>query len=266
MAQAVFNRVEKKYMLSKEQYQALRKAIDPYITEDKYSNYSIRNIYFDTRDYELIRTSIEKPEYKEKFRIRCYGQPNEDSNIFLEIKKKYAGVVNKRRIILPLKEVEAFLEKKENENVDLQISAEIAHVLDKYQLEPKLYLAYDRLAYYQTDDPSFRITFDYNIRSRVDNLTLTEDENVNYLMKPGYMLMEVKITNALPLWFVKVLSELQIFNTSFSKYGTIFQQNLMAGIYSDVFEKPTLKAVVRPQIFINKNYQKSLLGNVVLAN
>ena len=100
MVQKVFNRIEKKYLLNEEQYQAIREALEVYMEVDNYGLHTIRNIYFDTETDELIRTSVEKPIYKEKFRIRCYGNPTEDSDIFLEIKKKMNRVVNKRRITL----------------------------------------------------------------------------------------------------------------------------------------------------------------------
>ncbi|MGN0311590.1 MAG: polyphosphate polymerase domain-containing protein [Lachnospiraceae bacterium] len=227
MAQAVFNRVEKKYLLTPEQYRLLRERIDAYLTEDRYSQYTIRNIYFDNDTDELIRTSIEKPDYKEKFRIRCYDRPDENSNVFLEIKKKCTGVVNKRRIILPYVQAKQFLKTGKAEGADPQITKEINYVITHYGLYPKLYLAYDRLAYFATEDPSFRITFDYNIRSRRENLILSSDEDTELLLEPGYMLMEVKIHNAMPLWFVNILSELEIRNISFSKYGTIYKNELI---------------------------------------
>ena len=63
-----------------------------YMELDKYNKngqfYSISNIYYDTDDNRLIRSSIEKPVYKEKLRMRSYGTPNAHDKVFLEIKKK----------------------------------------------------------------------------------------------------------------------------------------------------------------------------------
>lgn len=222
MVQKVFNRYEKKFLLDETQYREIRKALEPYMEVDAYGLYNIRNIYYDTPDFELIRTSLEKPEYKEKFRVRCYGKPTEDSKLFLEIKKKYKGLVNKRRITLGKEEAEDYLEKRKKPENQSQIFREIDYFLSHYPLEPKLYLAYDRIALFGKEDAEFRVTFDQHIRSRSKNITLESDENTEELLKPGFYLMEVKILNAMPIWFVKILSELEIRSVSFSKYGNVY--------------------------------------------
>ena len=99
--QTIFKRYEMKYMLTIEQKQRLLDIMAPYMALDQYGRSSIRNIYFDTNTYRLIRNSIEKPIYKEKLRIRSYGRAAEDSTVFVELKKKYNHVVYKRRISLP---------------------------------------------------------------------------------------------------------------------------------------------------------------------
>lgn len=111
MAQAVFNRYEKKYLMTEPVYQELRKRLRSYMEEDEYGLHTICNIYYDTPDSELIRRSIEKPVYKEKLRLRSYGIPDLDGQVFLEIKKKYKKVVNKRRVILTLQEAYDYVER-----------------------------------------------------------------------------------------------------------------------------------------------------------
>lgn len=229
MAQMVFNRYEKKYLLSREQYEKLMEKVKPYVKEDLYKEYEIRNIYYDTEQNELIRTSIEKPVYKEKFRIRCYGQPTKDSKVFLEIKKKYNGLVNKRRITLPYSEAEAYLKGNREQVLNKQISGEITYLMERYELKPRLYLAYNRIAFSGLEDDGFRLTFDYNIRGRWEELNLVSDEKVESLLEEGQRLMEVKVNNALPLWFVKILSELEIRSTSFSKYGLFYRKHCKEG-------------------------------------
>jgi hypothetical protein len=229
MVQKVFQRYEKKYLLDDETYQAFRKDLDAYMTEDDFGLHTIRNIYFDTRDDELIRTSIEKPKYKEKFRVRCYGQPEDEGVCFLEIKKKYNGLVNKRRIPLHMQEAEAYLKEGIAPAKTGQIFHEVDYFLEHYDIEPKRYIAYDRVALYGNEDPEFRVTFDTNIRSRTKNLTLYSDDDTELLLSPGYHLMEVKISNAMPLWFAHLLSKYGIYNTSFSKYG-MFYMRQMTGI------------------------------------
>lgn len=221
-----FQRVEKKYRMNLEQYEDFMKRAAGYIELDEYGLHTISNIYYDTKYYDLIRNSIEKPKYKEKFRVRGYGKVTEDSRIFLEIKKKYKGIVYKRRTSLIAGEARGYLEKGIfPENGD-QIMKEIEYFFQFYRPEPKLYLAYDRMAYVGTGDSSLRLTIDQNIRSRKEHLDLTYGDEGECLDKDGY-LMEIKVPAAYPLWLARLLSELKIYPVSFSKYGTIYKESIL---------------------------------------
>lgn len=244
MVQNVFQRYEKKYILDRAQYRLLRQRLAGFMEADSYGLHTIRNIYYDTETDELIRTSLEKPHYKEKFRVRCYGEFKEEGMVFLEIKKKYRGLVNKRRAALPAAEARAYLEhvgrpewedfseKNREEGAPLQILKEIDYFFTNYRVKPKVYLAYDRVALYGREDPEFRVTFDTNIRYRNQALSLDWDGGTTLLMGPEQYLMEVKVRDALPLWFVRLLEELDIRSVSFSKYGRAYEINLRAGVYS----------------------------------
>ena len=122
MAQEVFARIEKKFLLRPEQYKALRAVFDEKMAQDAYGRHTILNIYLDTSDYELTRESIEKPIYKEKVRLRAYGMPKEDDKVFLEIKKKYKGVVYKRRAEMTLRQAREYLSGGEKPPQDSQIA------------------------------------------------------------------------------------------------------------------------------------------------
>ncbi|MCR4694186.1 MAG: polyphosphate polymerase domain-containing protein [Pseudobutyrivibrio sp.] len=224
--QNTFNRIEYKYLMDEATYFKFTEELANYMEVDKYGLHTIRNIYYDTNTNELIRTSIEKPKYKEKFRVRCYGKPEYDSICFLEIKKKYKGLVNKRRVALPMEEAERFLIHGIMPNNPNQIFKEIEYFFSRYELEPKRYIAYDRIAWFKPDDEMFRVTFDTNIRSRCHDLTLHKDDENEYLLEKGQRLMEVKIGDALPIWFVKLLSKYQIYQCSFSKYGNFYKRDL----------------------------------------
>ena len=222
----VFKRVEKKYLLSEDLYQKLFEKINNYITVDTYDFSTICNIYFDTDDYLLVNRSIEKPIYKEKVRLRSYGVPKKNSKVFLEIKKKYKGVVGKRRVSAPLKEFYTYFDTCKYPNVDTQIMNEINYCFKFYNLKPKVFLAYDRYSYQGKDDSNFRITFDKNIRSRTDNLYLENGDNGMLLLDKNCYIMEVKTLGAYPLWFARILSELNIYPTSFSKYGNVYKKQI----------------------------------------
>lgn len=220
-----FKRIEKKYLLTEEKYKELIVRLEPYMQMDEYGLHTICNIYYDTDQFDLIRTSIEKPPYKEKLRLRSYGVPDKDGKVFLEIKKKWKGVVYKRRISLTLEEAEAYLAKGKPLPQDGQIEREIDYFVKFYQPRAKMYIAYDREAYFGKEDSSIRITFDQNIRSREEDLKLEQGDAGKLLLERGYRLMEIKISGAFPVWMAKILSELEIYPTSFSKYGNIYKKN-----------------------------------------
>lgn len=224
MAQAVFNRYEKKYLMPETVYRELRQHLSSYMQEDTYGLHTICNIYYDTPDFCLIRRSIEKPQYKEKLRLRSYGIPGMESMVFLEIKKKYKKVVNKRRIQLTLQEAYDYVEHGIHPAADSQILREIDFFLKRYPLERGIYLAYDRIALLGREDKEFRVTFDQNIRSRHQFMGLENGDFGEPLLPKGYYLMESKVMGATPLWFTEILSDLCIYPVSFSKYGNIYKK------------------------------------------
>ena len=105
----IFRRIEKKYLLTPTQYNALRRRIDGYLEPDEYGRSTVMSLYLDTPDHRLIRSSIEAVDYKEKLRLRSYGTPRPDSRVFLELKKKFDGVVYKRRVSLTLRQADAYI-------------------------------------------------------------------------------------------------------------------------------------------------------------
>lgn len=230
----IFERTEKKYLLSKERYELLLEKSKDYIKPDQYGVTDICNVYFDTVDSELIRNSIEKPIYKEKLRLRSYGTPESlDSKVFLEIKKKFDGVVYKRRVTMSLKEAEDYLLYGVKPSEDGQIIREIDYIISHYKLVPKLFLAYDRVAYTGIYDESLRITFDTNIRSRENDLSLLYESYGDSLLESDTYLMEIKANGGMPMWLVDLLSALEIYPLSFSKYGNVYKKSLSKELYTN---------------------------------
>lgn len=229
--QNVFKRREKKYLLNEEQHQALRERLDGTVEKDRYGLHTICNIYFDTDTYELIRASIEKPAYKEKLRLRSYGVPRANGTVFLELKKKFKGVVYKRRAPLTLEASRHYLLQGEHPEASGQIFREIDWFLKMYQPVPKVFLAYDRLAFHAKEDANLRLTFDQNIRWRESQLDLSKGDWGTPLLKAGNILMEIKIPATMPVWLSRILSELKIFPTSFSKYGVCYKQHIIGNVY-----------------------------------
>ncbi len=221
--QTVFKRYELKYMINCEQKQKILDAMKPHMIPDKYGRSIIRNIYFDDDTYRLIRHSIEKPAYKEKLRVRSYAKADADSTVFVELKKKYKKVVYKRRVSLPEAEAMAWLTGERTAPMNTQITREIDYFMSFYSpLSPKVFLSYEREAYYAENDSTFRVTFDDNILCRQDHLSLCDEVGGIPILPEGYVLMEIKCSGGIPLWMTKVLSEEHIYKTSFSKYGTAY--------------------------------------------
>lgn len=224
--QTVFKRYEKKYIVTFEQAQNFLKLIEEYVVPDKYGKSTICNIYFDTPDFRLIRNSIEKPVFKEKLRIRSYGCPTAESNVFVELKRKYKGVIYKRRVDTPyIDAVNYLLKKRRPEGHNEQILNELDYFMSFYKkLQPAVSLFYDRIAFYSKDDKEIRITLDSNIRFRTKNFDLAKGSFGNSILEENKAIMEIKCLGAMPLWMSDALDELSVYPASFSKYGEAYKQ------------------------------------------
>lgn len=225
--QLIFNRIEQKYKITKQQYEKMLRLLPDNIKMDNYGMCTICNIYYDTNEYEIVKHSIDKPIYKEKIRIRSYGIPKENGLVFVEIKKKYNGIVNKRRIQLPLEEAYKYVENKEKPTNNSQTIKEINNFLEKYKINKKTYIAYEREAFFDDNDSCFRMTIDRNIRSRSYDVKLENGDYGTKLLDQNEYIMEIKENGAIPIWFVKILSELKIYPISFSKYGEIYKKKFI---------------------------------------
>ena len=230
--QTVFKRYELKYMLTYEQKEKILEAMSSYMELDKYGRTTIRNVYFDTDNYRLIRRSIEKPAYKEKLRIRSYSRANADSTVFVELKKKYEKVVYKRRLPLTERDAMAWVCGEKPCPVNTQISREIDYFRSFYgTLRPTVFLSYEREAYYDKGGGDFRVTFDDNILCRETDLDLCSSVYGAPILPDGQVLMELKCSGGIPLWMVKALSRERIYKTSFSKYGTAYGTLIFPELY-----------------------------------
>lgn len=222
-----FKRYEKKYLLTPYTQIDLLQQLQPYIKEDTYGKYTICNIYYDTDDWHLIRESIEKPVYKEKLRVRSYGTPAETDKVFIELKRKCNGIVYKRRISTEEYMLEPFLYGLQAENRYGQIGQEILWFQSVHKTVPKVFIAYDRIAFTGLEDANLRITFDTNMRWRDTDLDLCMGDYGNPLLSTNQILMEIKMPGACPLWLSRLLSEAGIYPTSFSKYGKCYCDKIL---------------------------------------
>ena len=230
--QMTFKRYETKYMLKRDQKERILEAMASHMALDDYGRTSIRNLYFDPDQYLLARRSIEKPNYKEKLRVRSYGPAGELDPVFVELKKKYDSVVYKRRLVMSRRKACEWLAGESGPGKDSQIASEIEYFRDHYPtLAPRVFLSYEREAYYDLDGSDFRITFDEDILARKNHLSLGMEPEGEALLKEGMTLMEIKCAGGYPLWLVRVLSAEEIRKTSFSKYGTFYEKMILPELW-----------------------------------
>lgn len=222
--QSTFRRREIKYLLTKKDKEFVLEMMKEYMKLDLYGRTVIRNVYFDTDRYRLIRRSLEKPVYKEKLRIRSYCRATWDEPVFVELKKKYKSVVYKRRVVLPQKQVMDSFVCGLPLPGSSQIIAEIEYFRSYYEnLGPKVFLSYEREAFYDVNNSDFRITFDENILYRDKDLSLNSEIYGQPLLREGDVLMEIKTAESIPLWLCHILTKRKIYQTSFSKYGNAYR-------------------------------------------
>ena len=216
-----FRRVEKKYRLNPSQKDALLGIIGEHLTPDAHGRNTICSLYLDTPDHLIIRNSIIARAYKEKLRLRSYGTPTMEDHVFLEIKKKYKGVVYKRREIMTLQEAMDYIEHGAKP-CDSQIMREIDYAMRFYHQPKPMLVAYEREAYFDAENPALRITFDTNVRARETDCRLEHGHAGEYLLPEDAILMEIKTGGAMPVWLAKALSQCGILPGRFSKYGTAY--------------------------------------------
>lgn len=224
----VFRRRELKFLLDEEQREALEALMQARMVPDKYGRKTICNLYYDTDDFRLIRHSLEKPVYKEKLRLRSYGRIGPGVDVFLEMKKKYKGIVYKRRVAVTQDQAFAFMERRSPLPKDTQIGRELRYLRDHYgSLSPKVYISYERLAWFDPDDGGFRVTLDWDVAYRTEDLDLYQSVGGQKILEPGQSLLEVKASGGIPLWMSKFLSEQGLCKQSFSKYGRAYERLLI---------------------------------------
>lgn len=230
---SVFKRYEMKYLVTKDQKQALLHLFECYMRPDEYGQSSVLNLYYDTPDFLLIRRSLDNTVYKEKLRLRSYGSATEESTVFLELKKKFDDVVYKRRISVAEKNAISYFEG-DYSLPNTQISKEIDYFKTMYaHIAPRVFIAYDREAFFGMDNPDFRVTFDENILWRDEDLSLCSEKYGIPMISADMALMEIKLAGGMPLWLTHFLTENKIYKTSFSKYGNAYKAIMIKETHSN---------------------------------
>lgn len=215
----IFCRVEKKYIIDRRKKEKLLSLMQGRITPDTHGNSTICSLYLDTPDFRLIRTSLEREPYKEKLRIRSYGETSHGDRVFLEIKKKYKGRVYKRREPMTLECAKNYVLFGDIPK-DTQIMREIDYAMKLYgNPVPRMLVAYEREAYFAQNEENLRITFDTGVRYRSDGLDLSLGSYGKRIIDDDTVIMEIKTDGAMPLWLSHIIDETKTYPSRFSKYG-----------------------------------------------
>ena len=221
----IFKRIELKYLLTEQQNAVIHKIIRGRLPQAGFGEYLVQSIYFDTPNWDVIRASIEKPRYKEKLRLRCYGVPGAGSDVYLELKKKYNGVVYKRRIASSLEDLNSKSPKDIAGQSDTQTGRELSFYLHANPVSEKAHISYTRTAFAGED--GLRVTFDTDLRFRSDLLDYEHPQGGQSVLPEGLTVMEIKTTGGMPLWLAQALSEHKIFAAPFSKYGAGYKKYIL---------------------------------------
>lgn len=242
MAQEIFKRYEIKYLIPFSKYIELRELIMPYMHYDTYGNpegkYNIVSLYFDSDEKSIYYETRNKLPFRQKLRLRVYDQADVNSQSFIEVKQKFKNVVNKRRTILPLHEAYDILSGQDRsiETVaasNPQILKEALHFQQSYALKPHTVVSYDRQAFSGTFEKDLRVTFDYNLMCRNDDLRIENGPEGHHFIDPGLVVLEVKVSEVVPFWLARLLSDLECNKQSVSKFCTsvelLEQENLDKG-------------------------------------
>lgn len=222
----IFQRVEKKYLITRDEMQKILSSAKDMLIEDEYAHTDITSLYLDTPTKLLVRRSIEGGPYKEKLRLRGYGRVDDDTTVYLELKKKFKGTVYKRRAAMTLAEAKDYF-RGGAMGENSQIGNELDYAMRYYGMpHPYIAIIYHRDAYVVKDDSDVRITFDSNIRYKTEELFSAFGGDGEGILPEEKIIMEIKTEGAMPLWLAHLLDEMRIFPTSFSKYGRAYLNEL----------------------------------------
>ena len=250
MAIEVFSRYELKFVLDRQRFNAIHDEVQRRMEPDQYSRdgsfYTISNIYYDTPDDHLISVAVRhEGKYRYKIRMRTYD-PNMET-AFLEIKKKYKGLTNKRRTTILIDDGRRLLEQRimpeEQPFMNMQVTRELMDIANNMVLLPKTLISYDRRAYFAEDEfeKDLRITFDSSIRARRTDLDLRHGSYGKPILDEEYYIMEVKVSRSVPIWVARLLSDNGVSRARFSKYGTEYKHYVLNNRVEEQREKIKLE-------------------------
>lgn len=228
MALEIFRRVEQKYLITVQQYEQLIEQMGDRMRNDKNGDngrYTVTSLYFDNPEKTIYFETKNKLKYRQKLRLRVYDDADKGSTSFFEVKQKHNKIVNKRRLLAPLSEIYRYLtddseDLSDYDTTNQQVLKEIHYFRKLYNLQPEMIVSYKRHALHGADDDNLRLTFDFDLKCRKDDLLLEHGPYGDNFIDPNLVVLEVKVENSVPLWLTRLLQNLDCEQRSASKFCT----------------------------------------------
>jgi SPX domain protein involved in polyphosphate accumulation len=235
-----FERYELKYLIPMELVEPISRMVEHYCVLDPYSErshdkyYEVNNLYLDSPNFEFLQRRLGGMDNRFNMRIRSYGV-HPTFPYFLEVKFKSRGFVKKKRAKVygenwadELRGAPSAPEDGLGIKNTKDYKYVFIHLMQSYQVEPKVFTQYRRKAYLSEHDDYARVTFDKDLRfmrqsefclEPTESLMSHYDHPLNY-PEGANVILELKCPTQVPLWFVDLIKTFNLERTSFSKYGT----------------------------------------------
>ena len=247
-------RYEFKYLVPIEQYEALKAALLPFMTLDKFAQkqpnglYTVRSIYFDTPGFDMYHTKIDGVAHRMKVRLRGYNTGDDNSTVFMEIKRKYEGPILKNRSDAPFGVVKKMFEGASFEDSTSNIhnpdnARRFFYQILRKNLQPVVNVIYERepfMANTLNIDNDFRCTFDMHLRSiAYPKISSLYEEGQVRFVYPGYFILELKFNQYCPTWVKPIIEGFQLRKEPASKYVGAIDANPFINVMrrNDIFAK-----------------------------
>lgn len=225
-------RYEYKYLIPVEKFESVRRTILPFVIKDKFAEvmpddaYTVRSIYYDTMNLEAYFEKIEGIRKRKKVRIRGYNELSDDSIVFAEIKRKYENKIIKNRAMFDYKNINEYLATGRINNLILSDNPSMKRDAERFyynikvkSLRPVILITYERAAYTGAMNKDLRITFDYNLRSKLmpSMKDLFEEKGLMPALR-DFVILEIKFQDVIPHWVNSITNHFHLQRLSVSKY------------------------------------------------
>ncbi len=226
-----FNRYELKYVLHVSQVAPLLADLMHFMAPDRHGDadagYRVTSLYYDSPDLHFYRAKLDGLRYRRKLRVRLYPGSacvDEAATAFVEIKQRMNQTVQKRRIVLPLREALACCAGTTGggaagDATDVATGSEVLYMVRALRLRPTCIVTYRRRAFVGSRyERRMRLTFDSLLCGRTTVLDLTAPARCRPLLPASMVVMEIKVDDRVPDWTTSLVARHECQQTRVSKY------------------------------------------------